>query len=220
MKTLTICLLLYPLFALAQTPYFTAFGQFTSPTNDFAQASALNDAYALPGYGGGVDLNIHLNESILWFSTLTFSANKLGGLTMLDGAPFSTSETFSYYNLPALTGVAYAFPLSAANVAVWLQGGLDYAEFPNVSGVRSGETSVIEKVDTSLDGRTGWGFSFGARATIQKISFGLRYMNFGDYVFSGTYYSSATKLTSDVEFKSSISFLMFSIGYNLALSGD
>lgn len=213
-KLLVFILICIPLLAPAQKSYFIGFGQVTLPTGDFARASENTDAYAAIGYGGGADLNIHLNESLLWLTTLSFSANKMEGFSFR-GDPFILSDTYFFYNLPALTGLAFEFPVSEIKIAAWVQGGLNYAEFPNVSGFRISESSILEKIDTSLDAQAKWGVSAGTRATFHKMSLGVRYFHFGDYEFSGTFFSSKTALTRDIKFKSSISFLMLHLGYQL-----
>jgi len=45
-------------------------------------------------------------------------------------------------------------------------------------------------------------------------------MNFGDYTFAGTYKLSKTAKQKALELKSSISFFMISLGYNLDLFAE
>ena len=105
--TVILFVVFTPMLGAAQAPYFTAFGQLTIPTGHFAHASNEYDAFVKSGYGGGIDLNIHINESLIWMTSLTFSANALDGTLQLDEKPLLLLSSFPFYNLPALTGLAF-----------------------------------------------------------------------------------------------------------------
>lgn len=220
LPNIILFILLLPFCAVAQAPYFTAFGQLTIPTGDFGRESENTDAFADLGYGGGIDLNIHINESLIWLTSLTFSANELNGNLQLNEKPILLSSTYSFYNLPVLTGLAYEKSFQHVRLGLWGQAGLNYAEFPSISGVIPDEFSIQNNVDTRIDGKTSFGFSLGARAAYNKIVLAVRYMHFGDYAFQGDFKSSRTAMERPLEFKSSISFFMISLGYNLDLLGE
>jgi len=220
LSTLILFVLLLPLLAAAQAPFFTAFGQMTIPTGDFRRESEKTDAFVDLGYGGGIDMNIHLSESLIWLTSLTFSTNELDGDLKINGKPILLSSTFSFYNLPVLTGLAFEKSFQHFRFGLWAQAGLNYAEFPGISGVIPDENSVPNNFDSWIDGKTRFGFSLGARATYKKFVFAARYMDFGDYSFTGTYNSSRTAMNYDLRFQSSVSFLMASLGYNFNLLAE
>ncbi len=219
-KAILFCLLLLPCFLGAQTPYFTAFGQLTFPIGDFGRESDNTDAFVDLGYGGGIDLNIHFAESLIWLTSLTFSANELDSDVWLNGELVLLSTSYSFYNLPVLTGFLFEQPLKNSLFGFWLQAGVNYAEFPSLSGELQEEFSIHNNFDSRIDSKTRIGYSLGMRVSYKKMVLAARYMNFGDYTFTGTLKSGKSAVELPLHLRSSVSFLMVSLGYNLDLLGE
>lgn len=219
MKTAITMFVLLPFVAFSQSPYFTAFGQLalhdTEPTAKIPEPSI---AVRL-GYGGGADFNVHLSESVIWLTTLVFEVNPLEDDNLgIDGFRVKLDGKYSVDNIPVLTGVAFEKLVGQTALAAWAQVGISYCEFPSISGYYVGDPT--NKFDSIIDGEVNFGFSIGARMTYKKFAIGIRYMDFGDYTFSGTYKSSTSALDRDVQFKTSLYYLAISLGYNIELSGD
>lgn len=219
MKNIVILFILLPVIAFSQSPYFTAFGQLalhdTEPTAKFPEP---NIGVRL-GYGGGADFNMHLGESLIWLTTVAFEVNPLEDDNLaINGFLVKTDKKYTVDNIPILTGLAFEKPAGQTALAAWAQLGISYCEFPSISGSFVGEPT--NEFDSIIDGEVNFGFSIGVRATYNKFVLGLRYMDFGDYTFSGTYHSSKTAMDHDVEFKTSLWYVALSLGYNIDLTGD
>ena len=217
---LTIFLLLLPLCLVAESPYFTVCGQLSIPAGDFGGPSQKYDAHVDLGYGGGIDLNVHFNKNFLWMTSLTFSAHDLRGQLRINDRPLLMQNTYSIYNLPVVSGILYRITLESLDLGFSAQAGLNYAEFPSVSGTLVRENILTEEIDTIIEGQTKFGYSLGAKVGYRKFVIGLRYMMFGDYHFSGAYKSSKTEIENPLVINMAISYFMINLGYNFDLLGD
>ncbi len=218
MKTIFAMFLFLPVVAFSQAPYFTAFGQIAlhdrEPTAKIPEPSI---AVRL-GYGGGADFNVHFGESLIWLTTVAFEVNPLEDDNLaMNGFLVQLDNKYTVDNIPALTGVAFEKPGQIA-LAAWAQLGVAYCEFPSISG--SFVLNPTNEFDSIIDGQVNFGFSVGARATFKRFVIGLRYLDFGDYTFPGTYHSSKTAMDHDVKFKTSLDYVALSIGYNIKFSGE
>ncbi len=211
--------LLMPTFVCAQVYSLTAFGQWSSPTGDYAD-KGIGGAKA--GYGGGADLDVFLNDNFAWKTTASFSANKLTNPTPFGEKELFLSDSYFYYNLPVITGIAWRRQATSnLEFVFFAQTGVNYAEFPNIEGTIEDNSKYPDTIETSFQGRTNWGYVLGGGVTFyQKATLSLRYMNFGDYAFSGDYYSSKTALYREHEQKTPVSFFMLTFGYNFNLSEE
>ena len=171
------------------------------------------------GYGGGADFNVHLGESLIWLTTVAFEVDLLEDDNLaIDGFLVRLENKYTIDNIPALTGVAFEKPVGHVALAAWVQLGVAYCEFPSISGFFVGDPA--HEFDSIIDGQVNFGFSIGARMTYKRFVVGLRYMDFGDYTFSGTYHSSTTAMDHNVKFRAPLNYMALSIGYNIELTGE
>ncbi len=215
MKIAITMFVLLPLVAFSKSPYFTAFGQIALHSEEPSAKIPEPSIAVRLGYGGGADFNVHIGESVIWLTTVAFNINPLEDDNLgIDGFRVKLDGKYSVDNIPLLTGVGFEKPLGQTAFAAWAQAGISYCEFPSISGYYVGDPT--KEFDSIINGDVNFGFSIGARATYKKFVLGLRYMDFADYTFSGTYHTNSED--RDVEFKRSLAYLMVSVGFNIDLT--